>query len=147
MNKLVVLFTAAMFLVVFSLIGCNKPQEQAKPEAAPAQEPAAAPEQEPAKVAKPKPLPTVGNVLFIVKDVWEKRPIKEAIVNVTINQKMQVVKTNAAGKALFKGLHFGGYTFTVASPNGSLVPDVVNVNVTVPRGATATRTVTLRIRQ
>jgi hypothetical protein len=141
MNKLVVLFTATMFLAVLSLIGCNKSQEPPKPEETPVQEPAV---QEPAPA---KPLPTVGNVVITVKDIWEKKPIKNAIINVTINDTMRTAKTDAAGKALFNKLPFGSHTFTVASPNGLSDSDVVTVNVTVPRGKTATRAVSLRIRQ
>jgi hypothetical protein len=138
MNKFVVLFTATIFLAVFSLIGCNKPQEPPKPEETPVQESAP---------AKPKPLPTVGNVVITVKDVWAKKPIKNAIVNVTIKDTMRLVKTDTAGKALFNKLPFGSYNFTVASPTDLPDSDVVSLNVTVPRGATATRTVDLRIRQ
>jgi hypothetical protein len=143
MNKFVVLFTATMFLAIFSLIGCNKSQEPPKPEETSVQEPTA---QEPAS-AKPKPLPTVGNAAFTVIDFWAKKPIKDAVVNVTVKDNMQMVKTNVAGKATFNKLPFGSYTFTVASPKDISETDVVTVNMTVPRGATATKTVSLRIRQ
>ena len=119
MKKLVVLFSATMFLAVFAFIGCNKSQEPPKPEAAPAEEPAA-PEPAAKKPAAAKPLPKVGNVAITVKDIWEKKPIKNAIVNVTVNEVMRVVKTDASGKALLKNIPFGNYTCTVASPNDYL---------------------------
>ena len=143
MKKFVVLFTAAAFLAVFSLIGCNKSQEPPKPEETSLQEPAA---QEPAP-AKPKPLPTVGNVAFTVNDFWAKKPIKDAVINVTVKDNMRMVKTNEACKAIFNKLPLGSYTFTVASPKDISDTDVVTINVAVPRGETATRTVSLRIRQ
>ena len=151
MNKFVVLFTATMFLAVFALIGCNKSQEPPKAETTPAQEPAAQePETTPAK-KKPvvaKPLSKTGNVIIIVKDM-DAKPINYAVVSVKMNQEtIKTVKTNTAGKAQFNGLPIGSYTFTAAvsgADPGS--HDAVNINVAVPRGETATRTITLRIRQ
>jgi hypothetical protein len=124
----------------------NKSQEPPKPEATPAEEPAA-PEPAAKKPVAAKPLPKVGNVVITVKDIWAKQPIKDAIVNVTVNEIMRMVKTDTAGKALFKNLPFGSYTFTVSSPHDISESDTVTTNVTVPRGETATKTVSLRIRQ
>ena len=146
MNKLVVLFTATMFLAVFALIGCNKSQEPPKPEATPVEEPAA-PEPAAKKPVAAKPLPKVGNVVVTVIDVWEKKPVRDAVVTVKVNEKIQWIKTSISGKAQFKNLPFGSYAFTVASPNGIAEMDTVTTNVTVPRGETATKTVSLRIRQ
>jgi len=145
MNKLVVLFTAAMFLAVFALIGCNKPQEPPKPEAAPAEEPA--PPEPAKKPVAAKPLPKVGNAVIAVIDIWEKKPVRDATVTVKVNEKIQWIKTSVSGKAQFNNLPFGGYTFTVSSPTSVAESDTVTANVTVPRGETVTKTVSLRIRQ